>query len=82
MSYQDIDTRLRVTEAKIDFFMNATRMRALMGTGVVDAAGEQVMKQVEGTMMEFYRMATGAGWEAPVEAPGGSLAGAEEQAHG
>ena len=57
-SYQDIDTRLKVVEDKIDFIMNNLRMQAqIVNNSVLDAHGKPTVRVESGSLLDWYRLA-------------------------
>jgi hypothetical protein len=55
VSYQDIDTRLRVVEDKIKFFMSNFKVQRITGTGLLDEHGQPTAKVEVLTLEEHYR---------------------------
>ena len=62
-SFQELDVRVKGIEDMLLFLMTATRMRAQVPTGLVGEDGVPISKWVEGTMLDFYKAARGAGME-------------------
>lgn len=55
-SYQDIETRLRVVEAKLDFIMNSLRMKAAKPNGLVNPDGTPSYTTFDGSLLELYHL--------------------------
>ena len=53
-SYQDIETRLRVVEDKLQFVMTALRMRGAIQGGLVGPDGQPQI--VDRNLLEWYRL--------------------------
>lgn len=60
-SYQEIETRLNVVEDKLEFIMTSMKMRGAQPTGLLDQAGNPSFRVIEGTMLDFYRLAKAGG---------------------
>lgn len=57
VSYQDIDTRLKTLEQMVLFLMTSMRMKGMVSTGVLGPDGQPQGKVIDGTMLDFYRIA-------------------------
>lgn len=56
-SYQDLDSRLRSVEDKLQFVMQNMRMKAAITSGVIDSTGRPVIQNVfEGSLLELYHL--------------------------
>jgi hypothetical protein len=57
-SYQDLDTRIKTLEQMVLFVMSSMRMKGMISTGLVGPDGQPQGKVIDGTLLDFYRLAT------------------------
>ena len=55
-SYQDLETRLRVVEDRLNFVMSSLRMKAASPNGLLNADGSPSYSVFEGSLLELYHM--------------------------
>jgi len=55
-SYQDIETRLKTVEAKLNFIMNSLRMKAAKPNGLINPDGSPSYSTFEGSLLELYHL--------------------------
>lgn len=56
-SYQDIESRLRSVEDRLTFVMRTFRMKAMIGTGIVNADGTPRGRMFDASLEELYHLA-------------------------